>query len=99
MISYMDYFYQTLAQVLIWALSDNQDGCQNGHYLSVCTCGHSNTVIYHPISSKFQIWTTFIVLLFMSKYGFYPMNDYQDFYQNGYPLIAAGHKAGPFVGV
>ena len=38
----------------------------------------------------FHIWTTFIELLFMSEYGFYLMNDYQDFCQNGYPF-AAGH--------
>ena len=44
-ISYMDYFYQTLA------LSDNQDGRQNGRQLSVYTCGHSILAIYHPISS------------------------------------------------
>ena len=56
----MDYSYQTLTQVLIWALSDNQDGHQNGRNISVCTCGHSNLVIYHPIYSKFHIWTTFI---------------------------------------
>ena len=74
-ISYMDYFYQTLAQVRIYALSNNQDGCQNGCHLSVCTCGHSNLVIYHLISFKFHIWTTFIKLLFMSEYGFCPMND------------------------
>ena len=87
----MDYFYQTLAQVLIVALSDNQDGNQNGHHLSVYTCGLSNLVIYHPISTKFHIWTTFIKLLFMSEYGFCPMNDYQDFRQNRYPLFAARH--------
>ena len=86
-ISYIDYFYQTLAQVLIWALSDNQDGHQNGPHLSVYTCGHSNLNIYHPISSKFHIWTTFIKLLFMSEYGFCPMNDYQKFCQKGYPLF------------
>ena len=66
-ISYMDYFYQTLG------LSDNSDGCQNGRHLSVYICGHSNLVIYHPISSKFHIWTTFIKLLFMSEYGFCPL--------------------------
>ena len=54
-ISYMDYFNQALAQVLIWALSDNQDSHQNGHHLSVYSCGHSNIVIYHIISSKFHI--------------------------------------------
>ena len=73
----MDYFYQTLA------MSDNQDGSQNGHHLSVYTCGHSILVIYHPISSIYG-------LLFMSEYGFSLMNDYQDFRQNGYPLFAAG---------
>ena len=49
-ILYMDYFYQTLC------LSDNQDGRQSGRHLSVYTCGHSNLVIYHPISSKFYIY-------------------------------------------
>ena len=83
----MDYFYQTLG------LSDNQDGRQNGHNLSVYTCGHSNLVIYHLISSKFYIRTTFIKLLFnfMSEYVFCQMNDYQDFRLNGYPLLADGH--------
>ena len=42
-ISYMDYFYQALA------LSDNQDGRQNGRHLSVYTCVHSILVIYHQI--------------------------------------------------
>ena len=51
-ISYMDYFYQTLALLRIWALSDNQNGHQNGRHLSVCTCEHSNLVIYHLV---FQI--------------------------------------------
>ena len=84
-ISYIDYFYQTLA------FSNNQDGRQNGRHLSVYTCGHSNLVIYHPSSSKFHTWTTFIKQLFMSEYGFCPMNDYQYFRHNGYPLFAAGH--------
>ena len=51
------------------------------------------TVIYHLISSKFHIWTSFIKLLFISKYGFCPMNDNQDCRQNGYPLFTAGHYA------
>ena len=33
--------------------NDDQDGRQNGHHLSVCTCGHSTLVIYYPIYSKF----------------------------------------------
>ena len=41
------------------AAQNNQDGRQNGRqngrHLSVYTCGHSNLVIYHPISSKFHI--------------------------------------------
>ena len=80
-------------------INDNQDGHQNGHCLSVCTCGYSNLVIYQPISSKFHIWTTFFKLLFMSEYGFYPMNNNQDGGQNSYPLFTAGHYVGPFVGV
>ena len=77
----MDYFYQTLH------LSDNQFGRQNVRHLSVYTCGHSNLVIDHP----FHIWTTFIKLLLMSEYGFSQMNEYLDFRQDGYSLLAAGH--------
>ena len=92
-IAYMDYFNQTLAQVPIWALSDNQDGHQNGRQVS-------NLVICHPISSKFHIWTTSIKLLFMFEYGFCPMNSNQDCHQTArYPLFTATHYAGPFVGV
>ena len=42
--------------------NDNQDGQQNGHCLSVCSCGHSTLVIYYLIASKFHIWITFIKL-------------------------------------
>ena len=45
-ISYMVYFNQPLVQVRTLASSDNQDGCQNGRHLSVCTCGHSNLCSY-----------------------------------------------------
>ena len=35
-------------------MNDIQDGCQNSRHLwSVCTWGHSNLVIYHPVSSNF----------------------------------------------
>ena len=98
-ISYINYFCRTLAQVRILDLSDNQDGRQDGRHLSVYICGHSNLVIYHPSSSKFQIWITFIKLLFMSEYGSCPMNDNQDCRQNRHPLLIAEHYAGPFVGV
>ena len=47
-------------------LSDNQDG------------RHLSVYIYHQISSKFNLWSTFIKLLFMSEYGFCPVNDYKD---------------------
>ena len=60
-ISYMDYFYQTLAQVRIWALSDNQDGHWNGDHLSECCCGHSQSFIT-------QFLTNFIYGLLLSNY-------------------------------
>ena len=41
--------------------NNNQHGCQNRCGLwSVCTCEHSNLVIYHPIASKFDVWISFI---------------------------------------
>ena len=42
--------------------NDNQHGYKNVHPLSICMCGHSNVVIYHPVSSIFHIWTSFIKL-------------------------------------
>ena len=45
-ISYMDYFHQMLAQVRTRVLSHNQDGHQNGHHVSVCTCGCLSPDIY-----------------------------------------------------
>ena len=72
-------------------MNHNQDGCTNGCRLSACMCGHSYLVIYHLVSPKFHMWTTFIKLLFMFEYGFCTMNDYEDCHQNGYPLFSAGH--------
>ena len=66
--------------------NDNQDGCTNGHRLSVCMCGHSNLVIYHPIYSIFYIWTTFIKILFISEYGLCQMNDNQACHQTDIPF-------------
>ena len=80
-------------------MNDKQDGRQNGCRLSVCTCGHSTLVTYYRIASKFHIWTTFNKLLFMSEYGFCPINDNQDCRQNGYQLFIAGHYVGPYVRV
>ena len=74
-------------------MNDNQVGCTNGNCLSVCTCGHSNLVIYHQISSKFHIWTTFIKLLFISEYGFCPMKDNQDCRAKVMFLFTVGHFA------
>ena len=69
-ISYMDYFHQTLAQIRIWALSNNQDGCQNGRHLSFCSCGQDHLVMYLSISSKFHLLITFMKLSPKFKYGF-----------------------------
>ena len=103
--SYMDYFYQTLAQVGIWALaqvgilalSDNQDGHQNVRHLSVCTYGHSYLTFITRFLQKFHIWTTFIKLLVMSAYGFCPMNKNQVCRQNRHPFFLPGIMS--FVGV
>ena len=83
-ISYMDYFYQTLTQVWIWALSANQDGLQNGRNLSVSTCGHFNLVIYHPISQVPNfILNSFIIHWPNFEYGFCLTNDNYNGHQNG----------------
>ena len=48
--------------------------------LSVCPSvrGHSNSVIFYWISSKFHIWIASINLSFKFEYGFCPTTDYQD---------------------
>ena len=50
-LSYLDYFYQSLTQVRISVLFDNQDG----RHVSVCTCGNSRLVNYPMISFKFRV--------------------------------------------
>ena len=46
-------------------------------------------ILFQSFSPNFfHILTTLIKLLFMSEYGFYLMNDNQDFRQNGYPFAA-----------
>ena len=47
---------------MFYPMRDNQDGHQNVWRLMVCTCGHSNLVIYHQISSEFHLWITFTKL-------------------------------------
>ena len=89
-IAHMDYFYQTIA------LSNNQDGHQNGRHLSVYTFGHCNLVIYNPISSKLHIWTSFTKLLFMCEYGYCLMNDYQYLRHGDIPFLLQGIRRGPF---
>ena len=73
----MDYFYQTLAQVRIWAFRITFMATN-----MATTClhlsGHSNLVIYPPISSKILILITFIKLWPKFEYGFCPMNDIQN---------------------
>ena len=80
-------------------MNENQDGCKNGCHLSVCTCGHSNLVIYHLISSQFHILIIFFNLLPMLENEFCPIHDNQEGYPNGYSLFVAVHYAVPFVGV
>ena len=51
---------------------------------SACPCvcpsvrGHSNSVIFNRISSKFHIWIASTNLLFKFEYGFCPTSDNQD---------------------
>ena len=62
----------------------NDKAChQNCHHLLVYSCGHSNLVIYHLISSEFDIWTTFIKLSPMLQHGFCQTNNNHDGHQNG----------------
>ena len=53
--------------------------------LSVCPSvrGHSYSVIFNRIYSKFHIWIAFINLSFKFKYSFCPTPDNQDGQQNG----------------
>ena len=53
--------------------------------LSVCPSvrGHSNSVIFNRISSKFHIRIAFIHLSFKFEYGFCPTSDNQDGRQSG----------------
>ena len=52
---------------------------------SVCPSvrGHSNSVIFNMISSKFHIWIASINLSFKFEYGFCMTSDNQDGRQNG----------------
>ena len=45
--------------------------------------GHSNSVIFNLISSKFHIWIASINLSFKIEYGFCPTSDNRDGRQNG----------------
>ena len=64
-------------------MNDNQDGWQNACCCCVYCCGHSNSVIFNQISSKFHIWVPSIKLSFKFKYGFCLISDNQDDRQNG----------------
>ena len=63
--------------------NDNRYGRQNGRRLSVCSCGHSHLVIYHPISSKCNIQITLNKRWPELEYTFCPMNINKDGCQNG----------------
>ena len=45
--------------------------------------GHSNSLIFNWISSKFHIWIASINLWFKFEYGFCPTSNIQDGRQNG----------------
>ena len=53
--------------------------------LSICPSvrGHSNSVIFNRISSKFHLWIASINLSFKIEYGFCPTFNNQDSRQNG----------------
>ena len=48
------------------------------HLLPVLFCGHSYSVIYHLISSKYHVWITFIKLSPKFKYEFCQMSNKQN---------------------
>ena len=51
--------------------------------ISIRFCGHSSSVIFNQISSKFYIWIAFINLSFKFEYGFCSTSCNQDGQQNG----------------
>ena len=54
-------------------------------FASVHCCGHSNFLIFLPISSNFHIWIASITLWLKFEYEFCPTNDSQ----NGPQMVAA----------
>ena len=76
----MDFFNQTLVQVPIRFCPTKvyRDGQQNGHRLSVCSCGHSKSVICYRISNAFHIRIASIKLSFMFEYWLCLMNENKD---------------------
>ena len=73
-------------------MNDNHDDRQNGHHLSVCTCGHF--YFYSFITRFFPNFICIVSITFFNfEYG------YQDGRHNGYPFFTAWHYAGPFIGV
>ena len=72
-ISYMDCFHQLLVQVQIQGLSDIVKPRWLTKWLPLMNIhcrGHSNSVIFNLISSKFRIWIASINLSFKFEYGF-----------------------------
>ena len=83
-------FHTWIASINLWfkfeyrfcLASDNQDGQQNPH-INISCRGHSNSVIFNQISSKFHLMIASINLSFKFEYRFCPTSDSQDGRQNG----------------
>ena len=74
-------FFNPLIQIqIIRALPTNVGGAL---LIRLSVRGHSNSVIFNRISSKFHIYIASINLSFKFKYGFCPTSDNQDGRQSG----------------
>ena len=82
----MNCFHQPFIQVWIWVLSDIRYPRWPTKWpppINISCRGHSNSVIFNLISSKFYILIPSINLSFKFEYGFCPTSDNQDGRQNG----------------
>ena len=73
-VSYMDYLYKTLAQVIIWALSDNQDGHHNLVYSVILISQVMGRFSYCRSTARYSIcyaiiWFTLAVILISQVMG------------------------------
>ena len=83
--SNMGFFPQTITKMA--------DKMATYQFASFSCCGHSNLVIFIPISSNFHIWVAYIKLWFKFKYDFCPTKDNHDGGQNArhLPVCTHGH--------